>query len=66
MSLPENRKPSPRRLERAGIAVIGIVVAMIVVFFLGRVLWHDEVQETDPASVQAPDSNGTASGTPSN
>lgn len=64
MSQTDPNKPSSRRLGRAGATVVGIVLAMIVVFFVGRLVWHDEVQETDPASVQAPDNTATGTGTP--
>lgn len=64
MSQPAPDKPSAKRLGRAGVTVIAIIVAMIVVFFLGRVLWHDDVQEADPASTQAPDNTATGTATP--
>lgn len=56
-------EPSARRLGRAGTAVIAIFVAMIVVFFAGRLIWHDERQEADPASLAAPDMSNAASET---
>lgn len=64
MSQPDPSKPSAKRLGRAGATVIAIVLVTVVLFFLGRVLWHDEVQEADPASVQAPDNTATGTGTP--
>ena len=50
-------KPGPRRLGRAGMAVIAILVVLILVLilvlflvlFLGRNLWHaTEVDEAPP------------------
>ncbi|TDW61669.1 hypothetical protein EDF57_10872 [Novosphingobium sp. PhB55] len=35
-------KPSPRRLQRAGITVVVILLAMIVLIFVGRNIWHAE------------------------
>lgn len=46
-------KPSPRRLGRAGIAVAAILLAIILVIFFGRNLWHaTEVDEPPPAAGQ--------------
>lgn len=43
-------KPGPRRLERAGIAAVAILVVMVLVIFFGRTLWHaTEVEEAPPA-----------------
>jgi hypothetical protein len=47
-------KPSPRRLGRAGIAVAAILVAIVLVIFFGRNLWHaTEVDEPPPATGQS-------------
>lgn len=43
-------RPGPRRLGRAGILAVAILVALVVVIFLGRNLWHaSEVTEDPPA-----------------
>jgi|GEM_PF-1882087 len=55
MKHSDDKRPSPRRLARAGVAVVSILAAIVVVFFFGRLIWHDEVEEADPLSVQAPD-----------
>lgn len=47
--------PSPRRLEKAGVVVVVILAVAVVLFFVLRLFWHDEVQETDPASLTAPE-----------
>lgn len=64
--MPDHRelKPSPRRFARAGTAVLAILAAIIVLFFVGRLIWHDEVQEADPASVAAPDDARGGEGDP--
>jgi hypothetical protein len=42
-------KPGPRRLGRAGMAVVAILVAIILVMFVGRNLWHaTEVHDEPP------------------
>ncbi|MCZ0960984.1 hypothetical protein [Paracoccus benzoatiresistens] len=42
-------KPGPRRLGRAGVAVAVILVAIILVIFVGRNLWHaTEVHDDSP------------------
>lgn len=42
-------KPGPRRLGRAGVAVLAIVAATVLVLFVGRNLWHaTEVDEPPP------------------
>ncbi|MTE01281.1 hypothetical protein GIY56_13405 [Paracoccus sp. YIM 132242] len=44
-----NRAPGPRRLGRAGVAVVVILVAVMLVLFVGRNLWHaSEVHDTPP------------------
>jgi len=40
------RKPPTRRFERAAMIIVGIVLAMFVLVFVGRNFWHgDELQE---------------------
>lgn len=46
-------RPGPRRMGRAGIAVIAILVVIMLVIFLGRNLWHaTEVDEAPPETSQ--------------
>ena len=48
-------RPGPRRLGRAGVAAVAILVALAVVLFVGRNLWHaTEVHDTPPEIGQAP------------
>ena len=63
MSQQPQQKPSARRLERAGAAVLAILGVMVIAFLVGRMIWHEDVQDADPASVTAPDANG-GNGTP--
>mgnify|MGYP006949970026 CR=1 FL=1 len=44
-----HRAPGPRRLGRAGVAVVAILAAVVLVLFVGRNLWHaTEVDEAPP------------------
>ncbi len=45
--MPEGDKPSSRRLGRAGIMVVAILLAVIVLVFAGRSLWHAEELEQE-------------------
>ncbi|MYL99654.1 hypothetical protein GR702_17995 [Novosphingobium sp. FGD1] len=40
---------SPKRKGRAAIAVVTIILALIVIIFVGRNLWHSDVEERDEA-----------------
>lgn len=48
-------KPGPRRLGRAGMAVIAILVVLILVLFLvlflGRNLWHATEEDEAPPEI---------------
>lgn len=46
-------KPGPRRLGRAGVAVVVILVAIALVLFVGRNLWHATEVQDDPPEVEA-------------
>lgn len=37
-----NEHPSPRRMAKAGLAVATIVIAVIIIIFLARNIWHSE------------------------
>lgn len=60
----DGRNPSSRRLGRAGITVVVILAVTVGLFFAGRLIWHDEVQERDPSSVQSPDGSQSEGGSP--
>ncbi|MFC3169075.1 hypothetical protein [Paracoccus fontiphilus] len=45
-------KPGPRRLGRAGIAAVAIIVAIVLVMFLGRNLWHATEVHDDPPETE--------------
>lgn len=40
--IPDREKPSSRRLARAGVMVVVVVLAVIVLVFAGRNVWHAE------------------------
>lgn len=44
-----DEKPSARRLGKAGAFIVGIIIAIFVVIFVGRNLWHGEELEQDQA-----------------
>ena len=46
-------KPGSRRLGRAGILVVAILAALVVVIFLGRNLWHASEVTEDPPAIDA-------------
>ncbi|WP_395396337.1 hypothetical protein WBP07_20775 (plasmid) [Novosphingobium sp. BL-8A] len=46
-------KPSSRRLGRAGIMVVAIVLAVIIVVFAGRNIWHaDKLEKEEQTGVK--------------
>lgn len=48
--IPEPEQPSTRKKERAALWVVGIVVAIVIVIFLGRNIWHgEELQNSQEA-----------------
>ncbi|MFD2816330.1 hypothetical protein ACFSYD_21065 [Paracoccus aerius] len=49
-------KPSRRRLGRAGIAVAAILVAIVLVIFFGRNLWHATEVDEPPRQLDSPSS----------
>ncbi|MBT0667591.1 hypothetical protein HT136_04325 [Novosphingobium profundi] len=57
--------PAQKRKARAGIFVVAILTAIVVVIFVGRNIWHAEVQHEDhmqhPAAASASPS-GTGNG----
>lgn len=44
--LPPKRRA--RRFEKAGMAIVVLVLAIIVVVFVGRNLWHADVEQKQP------------------
>lgn len=48
MALDEN--PSPRRLGKAGAFICGVIVAVFIIMFVARNVWHSEELEQDQAT----------------
>ncbi|HUD93352.1 hypothetical protein [Sphingobium sp.] len=48
----EPERPSERRLGMASLWIVGIVLAVIVVVFVGRNLWHGEALKEDEQTGQ--------------
>ena len=46
----QSEKPSPRRAGKAGLWISAIVIAIILVIFVGRNIWHDEAEEASRPS----------------
>ncbi len=44
-------KPGPRRLGRAGVAVIAILVVIMLAIFVGRNLWHATEADDPPPEI---------------
>lgn len=42
-----NEKPSAHRLGKAGAFVVGTIIAIFIIIFVGRNLWHGEELEQD-------------------
>jgi len=54
--IPDQEKPSSRRLTRAGLMVVVIVLAVIVLMFAGRNIWHaEELKQEQQTGVQEHD-----------
>lgn len=45
-------RPGPRRLGRAGVAVVVILIALALVLFVGRNLWHATEVDEDPPEIE--------------
>jgi len=48
--IPPSQQPGSRRLQRAGCAVVVIVLAIILIVFLARNIWHGEELHEDQAT----------------
>ncbi|WP_022681728.1 hypothetical protein [Sphingobium bisphenolivorans] len=48
--MKDPRQPSSRRLGRAAIVIVVIVLAMFVLVFVGRNVWHGEELHEDQAT----------------
>lgn len=48
--MTDPRKPPTRRFERAAVIVVGIVLAMFILVFVGRNVWHGEELKQDQAT----------------
>ncbi|WP_312218229.1 hypothetical protein [Sphingobium yanoikuyae] len=44
-----NEKPSAHRLGKAGAFVVSTIIAIFIIIFVGRNLWHGEELEQDQA-----------------
>jgi len=55
-------RPSSRRLGKAAVVVVGLVIAMAVITFVGMNIWHAQ----DLATEQAEDGNRATEHTPPN
>ena len=47
--MPPSEQPSARRLQRAGCWVVGLILAIVIVIFLARNIWHGEELQEDQA-----------------
>lgn len=45
-------RPDPTRLGRAGVVVVAILAAVVLVFFIGRIVWHSSEVTEDPPEIQ--------------
>lgn len=48
--IPPSEQPSARRLQRAGCWVVAIVLALVVIIFVARNIWHEEALDEDQAT----------------
>jgi hypothetical protein len=48
--IPPSEQPSGRRLQRAGCAIVVIILAIILAVFLARNIWHGEESQEDQAT----------------
>ncbi|HUD91109.1 hypothetical protein [Sphingobium sp.] len=48
--MASDEKPSPRRLGTAAALICGIVLALFIVIFVARNVWHGEELEQDQAT----------------
>lgn len=54
--MKDEDKPSSRRLGRAGIMVVAIVLVAIVLVFAGRNIWHaDKLEQEEQTGVKEGD-----------
>ena len=51
--MPPSEQPSARRLQRAGCWVVGLILAIVIVIFLARNIWHGEELHQDQVSGNA-------------
>ncbi|WP_341896675.1 hypothetical protein [Sphingobium sp. YR657] len=42
-----NEKPSPRRLAKAGAVICSVIIALFIIIFVARNVWHGEELEQD-------------------
>ncbi|ETI64889.1 hypothetical protein C100_05260 [Sphingobium sp. C100] len=51
--MPPSQQPSGRRLQRAGCWVVAIILAIILVIFVARNIWHGEELHEDQVTGEA-------------
>ncbi len=51
--MKDEKKPSSRRLSRARVLVVAILVVMMVIVFAGRNIWHaDKLEKEEQTGVK--------------
>ena len=45
--MASDEKPSPRRLGKAGAFICGVIIALFIIIFVARNVWHGEELEQD-------------------
>ena len=48
--MASDEKPSPRRLAKAGAFICGVIIALFIIIFVARNVWHGEELERDQAT----------------
>ena len=54
----QSEKPSPQRAGRAGMWIVAVIAAVIIVIFVGRTIRHSEASDrSSPAQVDPQDTS---------
>ncbi|MEW6626344.1 MAG: hypothetical protein AB1431_06095 [Pseudomonadota bacterium] len=48
--MPSHDRPSSRRLGKAGAIICGVIIALFIVIFVARNVWHGDELEQDQAT----------------
>ena len=48
--MASDEKPSPRRLGKAGAFICGVIIALFIIIFVARNVWHGEELEQEQAT----------------